>query len=137
MGKGLINGHNMLLTTINSVMARGVRFLLGFRVYPFLRKTGPGIPVFGHCPFFFFQNSQKFRVFVRKSCITRRRVGYLCELLTAPTEVSGMVNTRVNTPGTLLYVPYRTQPCNNSIPPVRSIPPPLWTLPSKYFPKPH
>ena len=32
-------------------MARGVRFLLGFRQYPFLKKTGPGIPVFGYCPF--------------------------------------------------------------------------------------
>jgi len=31
-------------------MARGVRFLLGFRQYPFLKKTGPGIPVFGYCP---------------------------------------------------------------------------------------
>ena len=31
-------------------MARGVRFLLGFGVYPFLRKTGPGIPVLGYCP---------------------------------------------------------------------------------------
>ena len=40
----------MLLTgTINGVMARGVRFLLGFRLYPFLRKTGPGVPVFGYC----------------------------------------------------------------------------------------
>ena len=29
-------------------VARGVRFLLGFRVYPFLRKTGPSIPVFGY-----------------------------------------------------------------------------------------
>ena len=28
-------------------MARGVRFLLGFRQYPFLKKNGPGIPVFG------------------------------------------------------------------------------------------
>ena len=33
-------------------MARGVRFLLGFRQYPFLKKNGPGIPVFGYCPFF-------------------------------------------------------------------------------------
>ena len=31
-------------------MARGVRFLLGFRQYPFLKKNGPGIPVFGYCP---------------------------------------------------------------------------------------
>ena len=34
----------MLVTTINSVMARGVRFLLGFGVHLFLRKTGPGLP---------------------------------------------------------------------------------------------
>ena len=34
-------------------MARGVRFLLGFRVYPFWRKTGPGVPVFGFCPIIF------------------------------------------------------------------------------------
>ena len=34
---------------INSVMARGVDFFLGFRVYLFLRKTGPGVPVFGYC----------------------------------------------------------------------------------------
>ena len=33
-------------------MARGVRFLLGFRQYPFLKKNGPGIPVFGYCPSF-------------------------------------------------------------------------------------
>ena len=33
-------------------MARGVRFLLGLRVYPFFRKTGTGIPVFGYSPFF-------------------------------------------------------------------------------------
>ena len=33
-------------------MARGVRFLLGSRQYPFLKKNGPGIPVFGYCPFF-------------------------------------------------------------------------------------
>ena len=33
-------------------MARGVRFLLGFRQYPFLKKTGPGIPVFGYCPIY-------------------------------------------------------------------------------------
>ena len=31
-------------------MARGVRFLLGFRQYPFFKKNGPGIPVFGYCP---------------------------------------------------------------------------------------
>ena len=31
-------------------MARGVRFLLGSRQYPFLKKNGPGIPVFGYCP---------------------------------------------------------------------------------------
>ena len=37
-------------------MARGVRFLLGFRQCPFLKKTGPGIPVFGCCPFFFVQH---------------------------------------------------------------------------------
>ena len=34
-------------------MARGVRFLLGSRQYPFLKKNGPGIPVFGYCPLFF------------------------------------------------------------------------------------
>ena len=48
--KGLVNGYNMLLNTINSVMARGVRFLLGFTVHQLMRKTGPGIPVFGYCP---------------------------------------------------------------------------------------
>ena len=46
-------------------MARGVRFLLGSRQYPFLKKNGPGIPVFGYCPisyvcaifvFFLFSN---------------------------------------------------------------------------------
>ena len=37
-------------------MARGVRFLLGFRQYPFLKKTGPGIPVFGYCPWFYIGN---------------------------------------------------------------------------------
>ena len=36
-------------------MARGVRFLLGFRQYPFLKKNGPGIPVFGYCPIFKYQ----------------------------------------------------------------------------------
>ena len=35
-------------------MARGVRFLLGFKAYPFLRKTGPGIPVFGYCSLLYF-----------------------------------------------------------------------------------
>ena len=39
------------------------------------------------------------------------RYGYEC--LPKPTEVSGTGTTRVNTPGTLLYVPYRTQPCSN------------------------
>ena len=34
-------------------MARGVRFLLGFRQYPFCKKTGPGIPVFGYCPYIY------------------------------------------------------------------------------------
>ena len=33
-------------------MARGVRFLLGFREYPFLRKTGPGTPIFGYIALF-------------------------------------------------------------------------------------
>ena len=33
-------------------MARGVRFLLGSRQYPFLKKNGPGIPVFGYCPLY-------------------------------------------------------------------------------------
>ena len=39
--------------SIDSVMARGVRFLLGCRVYPFLGKTGPGVLVFGYCPIIF------------------------------------------------------------------------------------
>ena len=41
----------MLVTTVNyySVMVRRVRFLLGFRVCPLLRKAGPCIPVFGYC----------------------------------------------------------------------------------------
>ena len=30
-------------------MARGVRFLLGFRQYPFLKKNGPGIPGTAFC----------------------------------------------------------------------------------------
>ena len=34
----------------NQQMARGVRFWLGFRVDPFSRNTGPGIPVFCYCP---------------------------------------------------------------------------------------
>ena len=37
----------------NSVMARGVGFLLGFRQYPFLKKNWPGIPVFGYCPWLY------------------------------------------------------------------------------------
>ena len=40
-------------------MARGVRFLLGFRQYPFLKKNGPGIPVFGYCPLFKYIEIQK------------------------------------------------------------------------------
>ena len=77
MGKGLINGHNMLLTTINSVMARGVRFLLGFRV-PVLEKNWTGYTRFWSLSFFFLpelteisgickeivHNSQKGRVSV-------------------------------------------------------------------------
>ena len=39
--QGLMNGYDAF-KPINSVMARGARFLLGFRLYPFLRKTGPG-----------------------------------------------------------------------------------------------
>ena len=31
-------------------VARGVRFSLDFRVYPFLVGKWPGIPVFGYCP---------------------------------------------------------------------------------------
>ena len=44
--QGLMNGYDAF-KPINSVMARGARFLLGFRLYPFLRKAGPGIPFFG------------------------------------------------------------------------------------------
>ena len=44
-------------------MARGVRFLLGFRQYPFLKKNGPGIPVFGYCPFknYVFEQAKVYR----------------------------------------------------------------------------
>ena len=38
-------------------MVRGVRFLLGFRQYPFLKKNGPGVPVFGYCPIIFVDSS--------------------------------------------------------------------------------
>ena len=43
-------------------MARGVRFLLGFRPYPFLKKNGPGIPVFGYCPFFYVTHTENCRL---------------------------------------------------------------------------
>ena len=58
-------------------MARGVRFLLGFRQYPFLKKTGPGIPVFGYCPFPFVTATQgaSTRRFVRVSVCARVVVG--------------------------------------------------------------
>lgn len=39
--------YDFLLT---NRVARGVRFLLDFRVYPFLVETWPGIPVFGFRP---------------------------------------------------------------------------------------
>ena len=35
---------------MGSRVARGMRFSLDFRVYPFLRKKWPGTPVFGYCP---------------------------------------------------------------------------------------
>ena len=41
---------------------------------------------------------------------SHRIVGYGFEVLTESTEASGKGNTAVNTPGTLLYVPNRTQP---------------------------
>ena len=46
---------------------------------------------------------------------THRSLGYGCEPLTDATEVSGTGNTRVNTPDTVLYVPYRTQSCQRSM----------------------
>ena len=52
----------------NSVMARGVGFLLGFRQYPFLKKNWPGIPVFGYCPYKIIISSteKRFLVFAQR-----------------------------------------------------------------------
>ena len=43
-------------------VARGVNIWLDSRVYPFLTPNGPGIPVFGYCPFSY----QGYSVFYKK-----------------------------------------------------------------------
>ena len=50
LSRGLYLAKNRYNALWTNGRARGVRFLLGFRMYLFLAPNGPGVPVFDRCP---------------------------------------------------------------------------------------